>query len=146
MIAFQTSVGIERPLEEVFAYVSDPCNFPDWNSAVQAVRPTSPRSRDVGSTYSMERQLPTGRATNQLKIVACKQPEEFAIRTTAGPTPFLYRYRFAAENGHTVVHLDAQLELSGLAGFMPQLARRAVKSGVDDNLATLKLKLERPSD
>ena len=28
MIAFQTSIGIDRPIEEVFAYVSDPSNFP----------------------------------------------------------------------------------------------------------------------
>jgi len=137
VIAFQTSVAVERPVEEVFAYVSDPCNFPDWNSAVRAVRPTSPRSGDVGSTYSMERQLPTGHATNEREIVARKQPHEFAIRTTAGPTPFLYRYRFGAENGLTVVRLDAQLELSGLAALMPQLGRRAVKRGVDENLATL---------
>ena len=32
--------------------------------------------------------------------------------------------------------------LDGVAGFIPQLARRAVKHGVDDNLATLKLLLE----
>jgi hypothetical protein len=143
MIAFQTSVGIERPLEAVFAYVSDPCHFPDWNSAVQAVRPTSPGAGDVGSTYSMERQLPTGRATNDLRIIACEPSHEFAISTTSGPTPFLYRYRFAAENGRTVVHLDAQVELSGLAAFASQLARRSVKRGVDDNFAALKLELEK---
>jgi uncharacterized protein YndB with AHSA1/START domain len=145
MIAFQTSVGIERPLEDVFAYVSDPCNLPDWNTAVQAVRPTSPRSTEVGATYSMQRQLPTGHATNQLKIVARKQPHEFAIRTTTGPTPFRYHYRFAAHNGHTIVHLDAQLQLSGLAAFTSPLARRAVQRGVDDNLATLKHNLEKPN-
>ena len=143
MIAFQTSIGIERPLEEVFAYVSDPCNLPDWNTAVQSVHPTSLRSSEVGATYSMQRQLPTGHATNQLEIVACTRPHEFAIRTTTGPTPFRYHYRFAAENGHTVVRLDAQLQLSGLAAFTSPLARRAVKHGVDDNLATLKHKLEK---
>ena len=41
MITFQTSIGIERPIEDVFAYVSDPRNFPAWNSAVRDVRATS---------------------------------------------------------------------------------------------------------
>ena len=99
MIAFHAAIGIERPLGEVFAYVSDPCNFPSWNSAVQDVRPTSAAANNAGSTYAMTRQLPTGAATNQLEIVASEQPHEFAIRTTSGPTPFLYRYRFAVENG-----------------------------------------------
>jgi len=89
MIVFQTSIGINRPAEEVFAYVCDPRNLPAWNSAVQAVRPTSPATNGVGST------------------------------------------------------LDAQVELDGVAARLPQLARRAVKKGVDDNLATLKVVLEK---
>lgn len=46
------------------------------------------------------------------------------------------------ENGKTILQLDAQVELGGVAALMPQLARLAVKYGVDDNLATLKLLLE----
>ena len=41
MISFHTGVRINRPLAEVFAYVSDPSNFPDWNSSVQAMHLTS---------------------------------------------------------------------------------------------------------
>jgi hypothetical protein len=51
----------------------------------------------------MERQLPTGRATNQLEIVVRNRPREFAIRTTTGPTPFVYRYRCVGEDDKTVV-------------------------------------------
>ena len=142
MIAFQTDVRIARPIDEVFAYVSDPRNFPRWNSAVQVVRETSAAGHGLASTYLMERKLPGGRAVNELKIVASESPREFGIRATAGPTPFLYRYRFTAENGETVMKLDAQVELPGAAALLPQLARRAVRKGVDDNLATLKHVLE----
>jgi uncharacterized membrane protein len=142
VIAFETSIGVDRPLEEVFAYVSDPGNFPSWNSAVRDVRSTSAGSKGPGSTYTMTRQLPSGAATNQLEVVTRAAPYEFAIRTTAGPTPFVYRYRFGVENGETMVRLDAQVELGGIAAVMAQLARLAVKRGVDDNLAALKLILE----
>ena len=74
MIAFETDVRINHPIEEVFAYVSDPLN-------------ASSRSWRA------------------------KRPREFAIRTTAGPTPFLYRYRFSAEKGETSLKLDAEVEL-----------------------------------
>ena len=143
MIVFQTSIGIKRPAEEVFAYVGDLRNLPAWNSAVQAVRPTSPATSGVGSTFSMKRELPSGPARNELAVITSTPPREFTIRTTAGPTPFLYRYLFAAQNGETVVQLDAQVELDGVATRLPQLARRAVKKGVDDNLATLKMILEK---
>jgi hypothetical protein len=120
-------VGIDRAVEEVFAYVSGPRNFPSRNSAVQDVRPTSARANGPGSTYTMKRQLPTGVATNQLEIVAREQPYEFAIRTTAGPTPLLYRYRFAVEGmNHQVFR--------GTASY--RKSRVAVKRGVDYNLAS----------
>lgn len=77
--------------------------------------------------------------------MARDRPTDFAIRATSGPTPFFYLYRLSAENGKTVVRLDAEVELEGVASLLPQLARRAVKKGVDDNLTTLKAILEGPS-
>jgi uncharacterized membrane protein len=41
---FETSVRIERAGDEVFGYVSDPRNFPRWNSAVQTVSVTWARA------------------------------------------------------------------------------------------------------
>jgi ligand-binding SRPBCC domain-containing protein len=142
VIAFETDVRIDRPVEDVFAYVSDPLNLPRWNSAVQAVRKTSAGENGLGSTYAMERELPSGPAVNDLEVVASEPPRRFGIRTTAGPTPFLYRYEFVAENGETVMKLDTEVELPAAAAFLPQLARRLVKKGVKDNFATLKQILE----
>ncbi|MGH2947510.1 MAG: SRPBCC family protein [Solirubrobacteraceae bacterium] len=139
---FEAEVRIQRPIEDVFAYLSDPRNFPHWNSAVRAVRPTSAASTQVGTMYSMERELPSGRAENDLEIVALERPREFTIRTTSGPTPFHYHYRLSSENGETIVTLDAEVKLEGAAAFAAPLARRAVKRGVDDNLAALKQILE----
>lgn len=144
MTRFETSVLIERPLEDVFGYVSDPLNFPRWNSAVQDVRASAAGEGAVPSTYVMERTLPTGRAMNELEVIARDEPTEFAILTTSGPTPFVYRYRFSAENGGTAVHLEAEVDLQGPATLLGQLAGRAVKRGVDDNFATLKAILEAP--
>ena len=69
MTRFETSIRISRPIEEVFAYVSDPLNFNRWNSAVVAMRKVRGRENEVGSTYAMERRLPSGRVHNELAIV-----------------------------------------------------------------------------
>src|SRR5215218_2167455 len=82
-----TSVRIRCPLDEVFAFVSEPLNFPRWNSAVRAVRKTRGRDGEVGSTYTMERELPRGSVQNELEIFARRRPTEFGIRTTSEPTP-----------------------------------------------------------
>jgi hypothetical protein len=141
---FTTSVGIGCPIEEVFAFVSEPLNFPRWNSAVRAVRKTGGPDGQVGSTYTMERELPRGRVENELEVFARGRPTEFGIRTTSGPTPFTYRYGFSAADGQTVVRLDAAVELDGPAALLGPLAGRAVKRGVDDNFAELKRILEAP--
>jgi carbon monoxide dehydrogenase subunit G len=140
---FETAVHVRRPLEAVFDYLADPLNFPQWNSAVQAVHKTSAGPPEVGSTYSMARRLPSGRAENQLEVVARTRPEEFALRTTSGPTPFLYRYSLASEDGETDVRLAATIEAEGILALLGPLATTAVKKGVDDNLATLKQIIER---
>jgi hypothetical protein len=44
-------VRISRPIEDVFAYVSNPLNLPRWNSAVRAVRRTRGQEGGGGSTY-----------------------------------------------------------------------------------------------
>ena len=145
MIRFQTSVRIERPIDEVFAYVSEPENFPRWNSAVGTVRKTSSEEHPVGATYSMTRQLPSGQAENDLEITTYERPREFAIRTLSGPTPFAYRYAFSPSDEGTLVELDAEVELPGAVALVEPLARRAVKRGVDDNFASLKDTLEKRS-
>ena len=128
MSSFSTSIRIARPVEDVFAYVSDPRNFPVWNSAVQAVT-------GDGRQFVMHRQLPGGPATNDLEVTESEPPSVFAIRTTSGPTPFSYRYRFAPDGGGTRLTLDAEIGLPGLAAIL-------VKRGVAANFATLKGVLE----
>jgi ligand-binding SRPBCC domain-containing protein len=142
VITFETSVRVERPIEDVFDFVSDPTRFPIWNSAVHAVHRTSGEAGRLGSTYSMERDLPIGQVENGLEVFAREHPSVFGIRTTSGPTPFVYRYRFACDGADTVVHLDASVELPGAAAVLGRLAARAVRRGVDANFAALKRTLE----
>jgi carbon monoxide dehydrogenase subunit G len=142
VIRFETDVRINRPVEEVFDVVSDPLRFAIWNSAVKAVRLVSGQAGEPGSTYSMERELPSGRAENELEITTSRQPTEFGVRTISGPTPFAYTYRFAAEGSATLVTLVARVELDGVAGLLGPFATRAIRRGVDANLGDLKRSLE----
>jgi carbon monoxide dehydrogenase subunit G len=142
MIRFETDIRIDRPAEEVFDVVSDPLRFPVWNSAVKAMRLVSGQAREPGSIYSMERELPSGKAENDLEVTARRRPTEFGVRTISGPTPFAYTYRFAAEGSATLVTVDARVELDGVAGLLGPLAGRAIRRGVDANLGELKRSLE----
>jgi Polyketide cyclase / dehydrase and lipid transport len=142
VIAFDTSVRIGRPIDDVFTFVSDPLRFPRWNSAVQTVQITSGANGQPGSTYSMWRELPSGRAENDLEVFTRSRPGEFGIRTTSGPTPFVYHYRLVGEGDSTVVRLGAEVELPRIPRALRPLAVRGVRRGVDANFTALKRALE----
>jgi uncharacterized membrane protein len=143
MSDFETAVSIERAIDVVFAYLADPLNMPHWYSAVQSVHSLSGAEGQVGSTYVMQRQLPGGAARNELEIVIRDSPARFTIATTSGPTPLVYRYQLSPNDERTIVQLHATVELAGIAGLAGPIAVRAVKRGMDANLATLKAILER---
>jgi len=140
MTRFETTVAIARARDAVFAYVADPRHFPAWNSAVESVVPLYDATSAAGGRYVMQRQLPCGAATNGLEIVTLRPPEVLAIRTTSGPTPFVYRYEFATTGAGTLVRLYADVRGGGAASL---LAAQAIKRGVNANLATLRDILER---
>jgi uncharacterized protein YndB with AHSA1/START domain len=143
MIEFDTHIRIDRPIDEVFSYVSDVGNLPSWNSAVEAARRTrAGEAGEVGSTFVLLRTLPTGPAHNDLEVVDHRRPTRFAIQTTSGPTPFIYRFQFTPEGDATIARLEAEVRLGGAADLLAPLTRRAVRRGVDENLATLKRILE----
>jgi hypothetical protein len=86
----------------------------------------------------MERELPSGRADNGLEIVELTPPTAFVLRTTSGPTPFLYRYTFIADGSDTTIELHATIELEGHSALLAPIAARGIKRGIDANLGTLK--------
>src|SRR3954447_457404 len=136
MISVRAQIEIAGPIEEVFDYVSNPRNFPAWNSAVQSVQPAGP------TTYFMERNLPGGRAANKLEVVVRVRLRELVFHTTSGPTPFGYRIRFTPIAQATLMELDVSASLGPVGDRLGPLGRGMVKRGVDANLASLRAILE----
>lgn len=142
MTRFETRVEIARDLDAVFHYVADPASFADWNSAVESVAALPAPSPAADARYLMRRQLPTGWATNELVIDAVP-PDHLTIRTTSGPTPFVYRYTFEPTDAGTLIVLHADVRLGGVATVLGPLAAASVKRSVDANFSALREILDR---
>ena len=150
MITFEVSIVIERPVEEVFGFVAEGENGSKWNSAVRSVRKLSEGPVNVGTKYSMIRQLPSGRAENTYEVVEYEENRKLSIKIISGPTPFLYRYSFNSSDKGTELSLKAEAEKKGLIEVLGAKARVApgfmlrsfVKRGVEENFQTLKRLLE----
>jgi len=58
MASFENTVTITRPVEEVFTYLADAENLPQWNYAIEQTRKISPGPVGVGTLYRQTRTLP----------------------------------------------------------------------------------------
>jgi carbon monoxide dehydrogenase subunit G len=139
VIHFEIAVEVARARDAVFAYVSEPSRYAEWNSAVQSVVRVGP------DRYLMHRVLPSGPAENELEIVA-RPPTELTLRALSGPTPFVYRYTFSATPAGTLITLRAEVELAVVAALLGPVAAHSVKRGVDANFGALRGVLEAPGE
>lgn len=152
MLRFETEIRIQRPVREVFAYLSSGEHGPEWNSVIVRITPLSDGPVREGSRYRMVQDLPGGRVENVLEVIEHVKDQAFAVRTVSGPTPFTYRYRFTGKNGVTLLILQAEIDEEKLSGFlgmagqvMPDWAlSRLIEYMVKRNMESLKKVLESP--
>jgi hypothetical protein len=149
-LKLETSVTIKRAVDDVYSFVADPLNGGKWNSAVVDVRKLPGGPEGVGASYVMRRQLPSGLVENTLEVVEYVKDSKLTIRTTSGPTPFVYHYGFEPDGSGTRLSLRAEgdlgeigHEIGGVASIAPGfLLAGLIKRGLDANLHTLKGILE----
>jgi uncharacterized protein YndB with AHSA1/START domain len=142
MAAFENTVTIIRPVEEVFAYLADAENIPRWNYAIEQTQKISPGPVGAGTVYRQTRTIP-GRSQEDFEIVVFQPPGQLALDGTFGP--FRARTRYLLEPLADGTRLTNRWDLEPTSAplrLLGPLAIPRVKAAVADNLSTLKQILE----
>jgi hypothetical protein len=84
MVEFEESVVINRPVPEVFAFVSDLENDPPWTKST-AVRRTSQGPIGVGTTFVQEARFLGLRLHLSCVVVGYEADHSMTVEATAGP-------------------------------------------------------------
>jgi uncharacterized membrane protein len=138
MPEFENTIRIERPVEEVFAFLSDFENIPKWNYYVLEVRQLSENPIGVGTTYHQIRKTDE----QDFRIIEFEPNHTVAVKTLPQSSPDLeMRFTLYEEGGTTRIRDEWKLE-TGTPAILERLLRRRVKSAVAENLAKLKELLE----
>ena len=82
MAQFKQSVVIKRPVEQVFAVVSDLENDPPWSGAAE-LRRTSPGPVGVGTTFRQRDRLLGRRLELTLQVVDYEPNHKVTLKTTS---------------------------------------------------------------
>lgn len=147
MGTFRVAVDIGRPPPEVFGFLAEPRNMPQWYEAVERAIETTDGPVGPGARYDVVRSLPGGQTHNDVEVTEYELDRRFTLESVRGPTPFRYRYTLAPAGHGTRLTLDGRISGAGLPGPMSRLdgvATRLFKQGMRQNLNRLKRLVERP--
>ena len=87
MIETSTSIEIERPADEVFAFVSEFPNNPRWQRGQRACRWTSEPPLRVGSTYEQHVRFLGRDVVNAFRVVDLEPGRRVTFTSTSGTFP-----------------------------------------------------------
>jgi uncharacterized protein YndB with AHSA1/START domain len=138
---FTNTITIDRPAEEVFAFLAQFENVPRWNDAISETRQTTVGPGGVGARYEQTRTLPT-RSTETFEVTTYEPDQTLAIRGTFGPFPGRFTYELEPMGNHTRLINTVDLEPSASVSIIAPLMTTRVKAAVAANLGQLKQILE----
>ena len=142
MPAFENTVTIQRPAEDVFAFLADFENIPRWNYAIEQTSKISAGPAGVGTRYRQTRTIPS-RGVEDFEITAFEPARYLAIRGQIGPFQAAISYVLEPRAGATQIVNAVELRpLPAMLRVLAPLAAPRVKAAVAQNLGQLKRLLE----
>jgi Polyketide cyclase / dehydrase and lipid transport len=142
MRSFENTVIIQRPAEEIFAFLADFENIPKWNYAIDDTSQVSAGPVAVGTRYRQTRSVPS-RSTEDFEVTVFEPARRLAIHGQIGPFRADISYELEATAGATKLVNHVDLDPSrAVPGLLAPLAAPRIKTAVARNLAKLKLVLE----
>jgi uncharacterized membrane protein len=123
------SVTVERPVEEVFAFLADAENDPRWRSGVLDIERVA--GDGVGARYRQGVKGPMGRrVSGDFEITEYAPPRAIGFRATAGPVRPEGRYELEPAAGGTRVRFSLSCQPRGLARLITPMVARTMRSEV----------------
>jgi uncharacterized membrane protein len=135
VLEFENTIPIDRPIDEVFAFLSDFENIPKWNYYVLEVSQLSESPIGTGTTYHQVRKTDE----QVFRIIEFEPNNTVAVKTLPKSSPsFERRFALYMRRGDTTRIRDQWKLDTGRPALLERLARGRVKSAVSENLTKLK--------
>jgi uncharacterized protein YndB with AHSA1/START domain len=138
-----TEIMIDRPLEMVAAYATDPSNAPAWYANIEAVEWVTSPPVQVGSEVAFVARFLGRRLAYTYEFVELVPAQRLVMRTAQGPFPMETTYAWSApSSGATHMTLRNRGEPSGFSKIAAPLMGMAMRRANRKDLARLRSILE----
>ncbi len=145
MAAIVHSVEIDRGPAEVFAYVTDPSKFTEWQAAVVSARAEGDEPLEQGSRLVMTRRMGKREQTMTAEFTEYDSPRSYAFRVLDGPVRALGKGSFEplGDGDRTRFTFELDFEGHGIGKLLvPLVVRRQAEKELTQSHEDLKIKLE----
>ena len=136
-VRFDLEVTIERPVEDVFAYVSEVTNLADWQESAVAAEWI-----ERGKRFRERRTFLGRTAEVELEVTSYEQVRRFDVKSVSGPVRFEIRHAFAASDDGTLLQVTAEAAVGGALRFAAAMAKKQAERQFRSDLERLKEVLE----
>ena len=142
MARVEHSVVINRPTEEVFAYLDNAENGPLWQSGLLESEYTSEGPVGVGTTKREVRKLRGQRFEQTSEIIEYEPNKKVTFKSLSGPLPSQASWTFEPAEGGTRFSGVLEIEARGFLKLAEPIVARLTERQIEADLANLKDLLE----
>jgi uncharacterized protein YndB with AHSA1/START domain len=141
MIRHQIDLQIDRPVEEVFAFVTNSDNHAKWDPLSVEMRQQEDGTWRKGMKFREIRKL-NGRNTEIFSQVAIFEPNQrMEIQSLTGPD-FHGTWVFEPSGQGTHLWYQAEMKMTGVGRLLEPLIAKSFKQQLETNFANLKRVIE----
>jgi uncharacterized membrane protein len=138
-VRVEERVDINRPLEEVFNYVSDVANYPEWMAHALEVRKDTPGPPQQGDPFVVAIKSVGRRFETPYERTSYEAERRYTDRAVGGPIPNQrWHSDFQEVPGGTRFTRSADVQSGGLLKLLEPLQKRAAERQLRKDLQTLK--------
>lgn len=137
------TILIQRPVEDVFAFVSNYENDPRWRSGVVEMQQTPRSTSQVGTTTSEKLRFVGMSFSTDAEVVEYIPNKKIAFRSTAAMTPAQgFREVLPSGENRTLFTYYLEVKFGGLFKLLAPVFVRDFEKRAENDLQTLKQLLE----
>jgi uncharacterized membrane protein len=142
MVTNEKVIKINRPIEEVFAYVSDLQNGTKWQSGLVESKRITEGKLGIGSQFTGVRKFMGRRMESIIQFTTYELNKKIAFKSISGASPFEQSFLFETTTEGTRLTTVLDLQTSGLMFLAKPMIASGLKREMDTNFANLKVMLE----
>lgn len=142
MITIDLSMLVDRSPQDVFDFLSDPLNLPQWQTMIAKIEQETPGEPAIGTKYRVFAQALGRNIEGEMQITAFEPPHKAGFVNQSGPMRVNITVTLKPVGSGAKIALHAEGNPAGVFALAEGILAGKIKAEMEANLARLKAVLE----